>query len=358
MNPRALIFVAFLLLGVSGCSDPEQPPPSEPTSEKEREIRSRIEDAVASGFSGSILVTLGGKRVITEAHGFANREEELENTPHTAFDVGSILKSFTATALFRLEQDGALELSDSIGDIFPEAPPDKAAITLLEVIQHRAGFDEYHDTTGDFEPMTRLEARARILAQELLFEPGTDSAYSNSGYTLLADVIETISGQTYTDHVRQALFEPAGLVQSGFYSEPIWETVETAVGYDASSFGDNDPAGWPYTWALVGNGGLVTTVLDLDRWLTALFGGRIVSDVTFDRLLSEYLEDGAADFGGQTVYAEAGAGDFGFGGVVMFAPASDTRVLIATNTYETFDIEALALELTSVAMSAEPASLR
>jgi CubicO group peptidase (beta-lactamase class C family) len=353
MNPRTFL-LAGLLATVSGCSDPNPPASSEPPSAEERELRLRIDDAVAAGFSGSILVTVDGKRRVTEAHGLANREEALENTPQTAFDAGSILKAFTATALFRLEQDGALALSDSLGDILPEAPPDKAAITLLEILQHRAGFDEYHDTLGDFEPMTRPEARARILAQELLFEPGTDSAYSNSGYTLLADVIETVSGRAFTDYVRGALFEPAGLVQSGFYSEPLWETVETAVGYDASTFGDNDPSGWPYTWALVGNGGLVTTVLDLDRWLSALFGGRVLSEATFERLRTEYLEDGAAEVSGETVYSEAGAGDFGFGGVVTFAPAPDTRVIIATNTYETFDIEGLALDLTSVAMGSGP----
>ena len=83
-----------------------------------------------------------------------------------------------------------------------------------------------------------LEARERIFAQELLFEPGTDEAYSNSGYTLLADVIETVSGVAFTDYVRSALFEPAAMNASGFYSEPVWQTVDTAIGYDASAFGE------------------------------------------------------------------------------------------------------------------------
>jgi CubicO group peptidase (beta-lactamase class C family) len=346
---RSSTLVTALLLAPCGCSDAQGPSPAAPPTEEERAIRERVDEAVADGLSGAVLVTIRGKRVAKEAHGFARREEELENTPETAFDVGSILKSFTATALFRLEEEGALALSDSLGDIFPEAPPDKADITLLEVLQHRAGFDEYHDTTGDFEPMTRFEARERILAQDLLFEPGTDEAYSNSGYTLLADVIETVSGEAFEAHLHRVLFQPAGLRQSGFYSEPVWQNVETAVGYDASTFGDNDPASWPYTWALVGNGGLVTSVLDLDRWLSALFGGRVVSAATLGLMRENYLDAGAAELGGETFYSEAGAGDFGFGGVLVFAPDSDTRILIATNTYETVDIEALALDLTLLA---------
>jgi CubicO group peptidase (beta-lactamase class C family) len=352
MTFRSLTCAATFLLSLSSCSDARDPSPATPPNEQERAIRARIDEAAGAGFSGAILVTVGGKRVVTEGHGFARREARIENTPETAFDVGSIMKGFTATALFRLVDEGALDLSDSLVDIFPEAPPDKADITLLDVLQHRAGFDEYHDTAGDFEPMTRLEARERILAQELLFEPGTDAAYSNAGYTLLADVIETVSGEGFEAHLRRALFEPADLRHSGFYSEPIWERVETAIGYDASSFGDNDPASWPYTWALVGNGGLVTTVLDLDRWLTALFGGRVVSAATFEVMRETYLEEGSTELGGETFYSEAGGGDFGFGGVLVFAPASDIRILIATNTSETFDIEAFALELTLLATAA------
>jgi CubicO group peptidase (beta-lactamase class C family) len=357
---RWLAVCAGLMVAASGCSGSDDPPPPAPAppSELERELHERIDEAVESGFSGAVLITVDGERLLTEGHGFANREDATENAPDTAFDVGSILKSFTATALFRLEEQGALELSDTLDAFFPEAPDDKASITLREILQHRAGFDEYHDTTGDFEPMTRLEARDRILSQELLFSPGTDEAYSNSGYTLLADVIETVSGEPFVEHIHHALFEPAGMVESGFYSEPLWQSVETAMGYEASTFGDNDPAGWPYTWALVGNGGLVTTVLDLNRWISALFGGRVVSAATLSVMQEEFLDPTAAEVGGETVYAEAGAGDFGLGGVLVFAPASDTRILIATNTYETFDIEALALELTLLTLSGEDSNER
>lgn len=350
-RPSALIFAFTLAL--IGCSDDKSENPPDPPSELERELRSLIDDAATSGFEGAVLISAFGERLVSEGHGLARRDEASENTPDTAFDVGSIMKSFTATALFRLAETGALDLSDTLGDVFPEVPADKADITLLEIVQHRAGLDEYHDTEGDFEPMTRLEARERIFAQELAFEPGTDAAYSNSGYTLLADVIETTSGEPFTEHVRRALFETAGLRHTGFYSEPVWQEVETAIGYDASTFGDNDPESWPYTWALVGNGGLVTTVLDLDRWLTALWNGQVVSETTLDLMRSEYLAEGASELGGTTVYAEAGAGDFGFGGVLVFAPESDTRIIIATNTYDTYDIEALALELTLVVMDEE-----
>jgi CubicO group peptidase (beta-lactamase class C family) len=99
-------------------------------------------------------------------------------------------------------------------------PADKAGITLLQSAQHRAGFDEYHDDDGGFEPMTREGARERIFAQELRFEPGSATGYSKSGYTLLADVVEAVAGRAYTDDVRDERMAPAGLESSGFFRRP------------------------------------------------------------------------------------------------------------------------------------------
>jgi CubicO group peptidase (beta-lactamase class C family) len=344
MNAGAHLGFGCALLVVAACSDPHENAGSNEPRVPDA-VRVLIDEAVEAGFSGAILITADGKRLTTEAHGLADRDSATANTPNTAFDVGSILKSFTATAIFRLTEDGVVTLDTSLDEILPDVPADKADITLREVVQHRAGFDEYHDTTGDFESMTRLEARAHIFAQELLFSPDTGEAYSNSGYTLLADVIETVSGEPYVDFVRHALFERAGMSSSGFYSEPVWAEVDTAIGYDASTFGDNDPATWPYTWALVGNGGLVTTVGDLERFITALFGGRVVGEATLDAMREVYFGAGEATVGGELVYGEAGAGDFGLGGVAVFAPGSETRIIVATNTYEVFDIESFASEL-------------
>jgi CubicO group peptidase (beta-lactamase class C family) len=345
MNTLAYLTFGCALLVLASCSNSpgssgDSNEPSVPAP-----VRELIDEAVDGGFSGALLVTAGGERLTSEAHGLADRDAGVANTPDTAFDVGSILKSVTATAVFRLTEDGLVTLDTTLADVFPDVPQDKAEITVRELIQHRAGFDEYHDTEGDFEPMTRLEARAHIFEQELLFPPGSDEAYSNSGYTLLADLIETVSDESFVDFVRREVFEPVEMSSSGFYSEPRWADIQTAVGYEASTFGDNDPATWPYTWALVGNGGLVTTVGDLDRFVSALFGGRIVTLDTLDLMREVYLSAGEAMLGGEPVYAEAGAGDFGLGGVAVFAPESDTIIIIATNAYDAFDIESLATDL-------------
>jgi CubicO group peptidase (beta-lactamase class C family) len=320
------------------------------------EIERRLNDAVAAGFSGAALVTVGGVTVLARGYGLADRGANVPNGPDMAYDFGSILKVLTAAAIFKLEGEGKLALADSLATHFDDVPADKAGITVLQIVQHRAGFDEYHDEEGDFEPMTREEARGRIFEQELLFEPGSADAYSNSGYTLLADLVETVSGRAYTDYVRDALMAPAGLQSSGFFGDPRWQQVDTAIGYDGpDTFGDNDPATWPYTWALVGNGGLVTTVRDLERWLVAVWDGRVFSPAAFEAYRTQYLVSNALTLGGKTAYAYAGGGDFGFGGVAIDCPEANTRVVLGSNAYdpEAFDIDGFALELGELVISSK-----
>jgi CubicO group peptidase (beta-lactamase class C family) len=345
---RLSSFTSVLIALTVSCSDSRAESGDDRPQRKEQEVRRRIDEAAADGFSGAVLVVDRGTPLASKGYGLADRADGVANTVDTAFDVGSIMKVMTAAAIYALDEAGTLSVSDSLADVLPDVPPDKATITLRQVVQHRAGLAEYHDTTGDFERLTRAEARARILGQELLFEPGSDEAYSNSGYTLLADVVEAVSGERFTDYVRHALFVPAGMSRSGFYSDDLWKTVDTAVGYDASTFGANDPATWPLTWALIGNGGLVSTVVDLDRWSTALWDGRVLGPDALEALRTDCLASEAVTLEGETVYSAAGAGDYGLAGAMIEVPSVQTRIVIATNSAEVFAIEELAVDLVTL----------
>lgn len=134
--------------------------------------------------------------MLETARGLADREQAVPNEVSTAFDVGSIMKDLTAVAVFRLEGAGLLSRVDTLDQWF-SVPPDKAGITIDQLLGHRAGFRDFHDSTGDFEPLDRDEALARIFEQQLLFPPGQNVAYSSSGYTLLAAIIEEASGQPF-----------------------------------------------------------------------------------------------------------------------------------------------------------------
>jgi CubicO group peptidase (beta-lactamase class C family) len=344
-RPGSLLLIAAALTA-SGCGD--DGPGRSRADELRPAIEARMEEAASAGFTGTLLVTVSGAISLGRGYGLANRETGVPNQLDTAFDFGSVMKDLTAAAIFRLEEAGALEITDTLATLFEDVPADKADITLLEILQHRAGFQPYHDTAGDFEPMTRLEARERIFAQELLFAPGSDQAYSNAGFTLLADIVETVSERAFTDYVREELMRPAGMEQSGFFGEELWQEIDTAVGYGASTFQDNDPATWPSTWALVGNGGLVMTTTDLERWLVAVWSGEVLGPGAFDAYESQYLEPGELE--GHVAYGYAGGGDYGLGGVAVDLPELGSRVIIGSNTY-TEAVDELAIELATLVAS-------
>jgi len=331
-------------------SDGDETPSSDGSQELRLEVERRLDEAAAAGFSGAVRVTVFGETLLARGEGLADRELGVANTSETAFDFGSVMKDLTAAAIFKLVGEGMLTLDTPLSSVFDEVPSDKVDITILQIVQHRAGFEQYHDTEGDFEPMTRLEARERIFGQTLRFEPGRGEGYSNAGYTLLADVIETVTGQAFPDYVRNELLGPARMQQSGFFGDPVWATVATAKGYDADVFGANDPATWPLTWALMGNGGFVTTIDDMERWLIATWDGEVLDSFAFETYVAEYLSLGAGPLSGQTVYGYAGAGDYGLGGSAIDAPDVDTRVIVATNAYEVFDGESLAVELATLVL--------
>ncbi len=309
-------------------------------------IRAMADDAASDGFSGSILVTLEGERTLLSGYGLANRDLELPNTERTAFDFGSVMKDLTAAAIFKLEERGQLARGDALRTIYSDIPTDKAVITLQQLLQHRAGLREFHDRDGDFEPMTRTEARQRIFDQDLLFAPGAGEAYSNSGFSLLADIVQTVSGRPFTEYVREELLAAAMMEQSGFVGDSLWQPGDIAIGYDAERFGDNNPATWPYTWALIGNGGFVTTVVDMEKWLVSMRSGDILAASARNAYVDDYQsplslqEDGAPE-----AFFYAGAGDFGLGGTAIDIPERNSRVIIGSNAHGAFDIEKLAEEI-------------
>jgi CubicO group peptidase (beta-lactamase class C family) len=220
-------------------------------------------------------------------------------------------------------------------------------VTIQQTLEHGAGFDEYHDTEGDFEAQDRATALSIIFGKMPLFSPGTDVEYSNSGYTVLAALIEEVTGEDYRSAVRDRIFEPVGMSRSGFHGEPLWNDGNVAIGRGAATHLDNDPSRWPApSWALMGNGGLVSSVNDLLRW-TQWFtasGGLLQS------VLEQTPEatEGAPTLGGKPVLALAGGNDFGFNAVIGSVVGDDTHVIAASHVLSPVSAEILAVEVLQV----------
>src|SRR6266581_144441 len=212
---------------------PEFPLPHLNESELIAAVRKKLDgDATAGHFAGTVLIARNGESVLAEAYGLSDREHKTRNQLKTRFRIGSMNKMFTATATLQLVQAGKLGLNDPLGKYLTDYPnKDLAAkVTIYQLLTHTGG-------TGDiFGPefqAHRLELRTLddyvklYGSRALAFEPGSKWEYSNYGFILLGVVIESVSGQSYYDYVRDHVYKPAGMTTSG--SEPEDQAVSIAV---------------------------------------------------------------------------------------------------------------------------------
>jgi CubicO group peptidase (beta-lactamase class C family) len=230
--------------------------------------------AAAFGFSGALLVSQDDDILLSKGYGWANREKEIPVTSQTAFSVASITKMFTAASIMLLEQEGKLKTSDPLSAHLEGVPPDKANITIHQVLCHMSGFDDQYAATGISD---RDLAVQKILQLKLIAAPGERYSYSNDGYDLLAAIIEIVSGKSYPEFIHERLLKPAGMKSTGFWGEKaIWPENLVAHGYNMETdYGSQ--VGRQDFWSDRGSGDMITTVEDLHRWDTALRKGTILS---------------------------------------------------------------------------------
>ncbi len=321
-----------------------------PEDNLRKELDSYILSAVKEGFSGAVLVAKEGKVILHNGYGLADREKNISVQKNTVFDIGSITKRFTRAAILKLEEQGKLRRSNPITTFIDDVPVDKAGITIERLLEHTAGLHEYHDTRGDFEEMDREKAVKTILNQKLRFEPGDREAYSNSGYTILAAIIELVSGQSYQSFLKEYLFKPSGMNRTGFYRNPLWEEDEVAVGYEGRTIGKkNSPYYWPHmTWALVGGGGMVSSVGELYKWIQALETNKVLSKKAKEKM---YDPQGSP-------IAYVGGNDFGFSAVVFEYPVEKNYIIVATNAHDNMSASFLGKQISLILKGEEPQEIK
>lgn len=228
--------------------------------------------AERDGFSGVVRVERDGMLLLERGYGLANRERGVRFTPATVVQIGSNTKDFTAVAVLQLVSQGKLSLDDTLARFFPSAPADKRAITVRQLLNHRAGFPL--GLGSDFEPLDRAALVDRAMRFQLLFEPGTKEQYSNTGYSLLAAIIEQLSGKTYDAYVQDAILNPLGLKRTGFL-RPRFDVKDVAHGYTSDGRDNGAMLDKPHAsdgpyWNLRGNGGMLSTLDDMHRFYQAL----------------------------------------------------------------------------------------
>jgi CubicO group peptidase (beta-lactamase class C family) len=217
----------------------------------------------AVGFRGVGLVAHGGRPLLLAGSGGVS--------PQATFNIASFAKPLTAIAVLRVARRGGLGLDDPLSRFFPDAPADKRAITVHQLLTHTAGIGNSNgDTAAGVKD--RTEAVRMILATALVGPPGGGQSYSNDGYTLLAAILEVARSKTWETVIREEVLRPAGMDHTFFAGDP-WPSGPGAVAQAAVA---GPPFGREAQWGSKGGAGIFSTAEDLMRFMNAAAGDALL----------------------------------------------------------------------------------
>lgn len=304
----AVILCCMMLLSVTACSE-KSAQKNETSSADTAEnttvvITDEMKEKMDKGldkidFEGIICITHNGEIVYESVTG----EDEKGNalTLESPMFVGSVSKQFCATAIMMLKEQGKLSVDDKLEKYFPEFENGKD-ITLKNLLTMRSGICEFNfadEVNDDSSKQEILDSMKKyVFSQELEFEPDSKLEYRNTNYILLSDVVEQVSGMSYNDFVRENIFTPLGMSDSGFASE-----VTDSPFYSQHLTLDTLHGGYVEATVARGAGDIVTTAPDMEKWMTGLSCGKLVSKESYAEMTTNYSNDNAYAYG----YALQGA---------------------------------------------------
>ncbi len=246
----------------------------------------------------AVAASRGGAPVLARAYGMADLEHGVANTPETIYEAGSVSKQFTAAAIVLLALEGALSLDDDVRRYVPELPDYGRTITIRHLLNHTSGLRDWGSVAGisGWGRSNRSHNHDHVLdilsrQTALNYPPGEQYSYTNSGYNLMAVIVDRVSGQSFADFSRDRIFEPLGLTSTQWRDDyrRIVSGRASAYARRGGEFVIDRPIEHVH-----GNGGLLTTVGDLLRWDRALATGEGLGGEEFVRLMHEQgvLNDG------------------------------------------------------------------
>jgi CubicO group peptidase (beta-lactamase class C family) len=288
-------------------------------------------------FMGSVLIAQKGKILFRKGYDQANVECGVPNTPQTKFRIGSLTKQFTAAAVLLLQERGQLNVQDPIAKYIGNAPEAWKDVTIHHLLKHTSGIPSFTDLPGYVEtwmiPSRPDKTMLRFRDIPLEFAPGMKFNYSNSGYILLALIIENASEMPYEDFLRQNVFDPLDMKDSGH------DTFTAILKHRASGYIWTD-AGLehaPYCdmELPMGGGDLYSTVDDLFKWHQALYTDRLLSEASRTAMFTPNESGygygwGVSRFFKRAIHSHAG-GINGFASQIIRFPEQDVFFIILSN---------------------------
>ena len=256
------------------------------TQEMENKVDSLIMPLVDEGLlSGSILIAIRGNILFAKGYGFADRENNILITPETIFRIGSITKPITAIAIMQLHEKNKLDINDPLNRYLHDFPNgDK--ITLYHLLTHTSGIPSYDWRRSEDKPQKLDVVINWIKELTLQSKPGEKFMYSNSGYALLAYIIEKVSGLKYEDYLKENIFIPCGMNKTGLYSmnNPL---SNMAFGYGRINYDGFEKVTRPCPLAR-GDGDLYSTIFDLYRLGKNIHKNTLLSSESWNKMFAPF----------------------------------------------------------------------
>ncbi|MBC7185807.1 MAG: beta-lactamase family protein [Calditrichaeota bacterium] len=246
----------------------------------------------------AVMVIHKGHPIVTRCYGLANLEQRQPVRECTNFRLASVSKQFTAMCIMILAERGLLRYDQTLREIFPAFPPYGDAVTIDHLLHHTSGLIDYESLLPDTMRWQVSDAdvlRMMMEQDSTYFPPGSQFRYSNSGYAVLAMVVEKVSRKRFADFLRENVFIPAGMTSTIAYEKNGPPVLCRSYGYQVLAeggfvFRDQSP-----TSAVLGDGGIYSSLRDLLRWDQALYDERLVSFETLERAFTPgLLNDGTS----------------------------------------------------------------
>ncbi|HET9981404.1 MAG TPA: serine hydrolase domain-containing protein [Ktedonobacterales bacterium] len=308
-----------------------------------------VEPDALHGPGVAVAVIQSGKVIYQQCRGLASLEWSQPAAPDTVFALASLTKPFTAQCMLLLEDANKLHLSDSVAPYLPNIPWLDPQITIAHLLTHTSGVANYVRQPGFWPEVARRDHTTAELAAHIGgfardFAPSENYSYSNSGYALLGMLIEAVTGMSYSDYVRAAIFEPLGMRDSRYLSDAA-VIPRRANGYERAT---GNAEGTPYERApflshtvVYASGALGSTLNDLIRWDAALREGQFLPEGVDARMTTPLMLNdgrrlgyglgwGLSTYRGHAVAHHAG-GVPGFSTLYVRFPGDDFSLIILSN---------------------------
>lgn len=267
------VLLSLLALGVGVASAADSPPiPADPGT-----------DALMQRYDGqlpgaAVLVLKDGEAVFRRGYGLAVVEDATPVTPQSNFRLASVSKQFTAAAILLLAEDGRLSIDDPLKQWLPSLPAIADTMTLRQLLSHTSGLIDYEDLMDpadtrqvhDSDVLQLLEKENRSY-----FTPGSDYRYSNGGYALLALIVGKAAGSDFATFLQQRIFQPLGMLDTVAHQDGVDDIAHRAYGYSEID-GRWQRTDQSTTSAVLGDGGIYSSIDDLARWDAALYDERLL----------------------------------------------------------------------------------